>query len=281
MRLSAIALSTLVLAAGSASALAGVRVAHLSPDTPAVSVFLGPAGGPLAQVGTGLTYGQFLPAQGSTGAYVPVPTGNYDARVDAPSLGAAGTGAITITNAALDGNTNYTIAAVGTLNSLLNPAQAPTTAALAAQVYVDDNTITPGQARIRFIHASANTPAVDIVLDADGVNDAADPTLFPNVARFASGGYITVPAGTYQLDAYLNNRGILATPALNNLSLTVNANTVYTVWAVGLNGLVGQPPADASQALGVLVTVDAIPAPGAAGLLAGLGLMAARRRRVA
>lgn len=281
MRLSAIGLSTLVLAAGSASALAAVRVAHLSPDTPAVSVFLGPAGGPLGQVGTGLTYGQFLPSQGSTGAYVPVPTGNYDARVDAPSLGAAGNGAITITNAALDGNTNYTIAAVGTLSALLAPSLQPTTAGLQAQVYVDDNTIAPGQARIRFIHASANTPAVDIVLDADGVNSAADPTLFGNVARFASGGYITVPAGTYQLDAYLNNRSVLATPALNNLALTVEANTVYTVWAVGLNGLVGQPPIDGSQALGMLVTVDAIPAPGAAGLLAGLGLLAARRRRVA
>jgi hypothetical protein len=267
------------VAIGVSIAPAGVRIAHLSPDTPAVSVLIGPGGGPLAEIGSGLTYGQFLPPQGTTGAYVPVPTGVYDARVDAPSLGAAGTGAITITGAALDGNTNYTIAAVGTLGSLLNPAGAPTTAALTSRVYVDDNTIAPGQARIRFIHASANTPAVDIVLDADGVNDAADPTLFANVDRFASGGYITVPAGTYQLDAYLNNRGILATPALNNLSLNVQANTVYTVWAVGLNGLVGQQPADAAQALGVLVTVDAIPAPGAAGLLAGAGLLALRRRR--
>lgn len=279
MRRSVAALPAVVLLAAAASALAGVRVAHLSPDTPAVSVFLGPAGGPLAQVGTGLTYGQFLPAQAGTGAYVPVPTGSYDARVDAPSLGPAGTGAITISNAALDGNTNYTIAAVGTLNALLNPGQTPTTAALTSQVYVDDNTITPGQARIRFIHASANTPAVDIVLDADGVDNAADPVLFPNVARFATGGYITVPAGTYQLDAYLNNRAVLATPALNNLALTVQANTVYTVWAVGLNALVGQQPADASQALGVLVTVDAIPTPGAAAAMAVLGLAAVRRRR--
>jgi hypothetical protein len=272
-------LSAALVAVGTSLAQGGVRVAHLSPDTPAVNVRFGGAGGSLSEIITGLTYSNLAPAQGTTGAYLPVPTGSYDIRVDAPSLGAAGTGAITVNSLALDGSTNYTIAAVGTLGSLLNAGQRPTTAELQPRVYVDDNTIAPGQARIRFIHASSNTPEVDIVLDADGVNSSSDPVLFGNVARFASGGYITVAPGTYQLDAYLNNRSVLATPALNNLSLTVQANTVYTVWAIGLNGLVGQLPANASENLGVAVTVDAIPGPGAAGLMLGAGVFAARRRR--
>lgn len=267
------------LAAGSLAsvALADVRVAHLSPDTPAVNVRFGGAGGPLSTIISGLTYTNLAPSTPAPGNYLPVPTGNYDIRVDAPSLGAAGTGAISVDNLPLNGSTNYTIAAVGTLGSLLAPDA--NTAPLQPQVYVDDNTIAPGQARVRFIHASANTPNVDIVLDANGINEPGDAVLFGNVARFATGGYLTLNPGTYQLDAYLNNRSILATPALNNLSLTVEANRVYTVWAVGLNGLVGQLPADPSQALTVAVTVDAVPAPGAAGLLAMAGLLVARRRR--
>lgn len=267
------------LAAGSLAsvALADVRVAHLSPDTPAVNVRFGGAGGPLSTIISGLTYANLAPSTPAPGNYLPVPTGNYDIRVDAPSLGAAGTGAISVDNLPLNGSTNYTIAAVGTLGSLLTPDA--NTAPLQPQVYVDDNTIAPGQARVRFIHASANTPNVDIVLDANGINEPGDAVLFGNVARFATGGYLTLNPGTYQLDAYLNNRSILATPALNNLSLTVEANRVYTVWAVGLNGLVGQLPADPSQALTVAVTVDAVPAPGAAGLLAMAGLLVARRRR--
>jgi MYXO-CTERM domain-containing protein len=275
MRSAMLAVTAVLAAAG--SSYAGVRVAHLSPDTPAVNVRFGAAGGPLSTIINNLTYTNLAPAQGSTGAYLPVPTGSYDIRVDAPSLGAAGTGAISVNSLALNGSTNYTIAAVGTLGSLLNNT-GPVTAPLQPQVYVDDNTIAPGQARIRFIHASANTPAVDIVLDQAGNNNPGNPVLFGNVARFASGGYITVPAGTYKLDAFLNDRSILSTPALNDLSLTVAADTVYTVWAVGLNALVGQQPT-AGQELGVAVTVDAIPSPSAAGLLALAGIAAARRRR--
>lgn len=256
--------------------MADVRIAHLSPDTPAVNVRAGVSGGTLLPLLNGLTYPNLAPDQGTTGAYLPLPTGSYDIRVDAPSLGV--NGAISVDGLAIDGGTNYTIAAVGTLGSLLTPS--PLTSPLQAQVYVDDRTIAPGQAKIRFIHASANTPAVDIALDADGVSSGTDPLLFTNVARFASGGYITVPAGTYQLDAYLNDRGVLATPALDNLSLAVNADTVYTVWAIGLNGLVGQLPADPSQALGVAVTVDAVvPEPATLGFVASAGMLALRRTR--
>lgn len=257
-----------------AVALSAVRVAHLSPDTPAVNVRFGPAGGPLATIITGLEYGSLAPASG----YLPVPTGSYDARVDAPSLGAAGTGAISVDGLALDGNTNYTIAAVGTLAALLDSSLTPATAPLQPRVYVDDLTSVPGQARVRFIHASANTPAVDIVLDSNGVNEPTDPVIFGNVARFDSGGYLTLAPGSYQLDAYLNDRNVLSTPALDNLLLNLEAGFVYTVWAVGLNSLVGQQPGQ-GQALGVVVTVDAVPAPGFAGLLAAGGLLAARRRR--
>lgn len=246
---------------------AEVRVAHLSPDTPAVNVRIGPAGGMQTTPIMGLEYLSLAPAPQP--AYLPVPTGNYDIDVDAPSLGPAGISAINVDNLALDGNTSYTVAAVGTLDGLLNPN--PGTSALQPLLLIDDNTLDPANARVRFVHASADTPAVDIVANGS-------LTLFDNVGRFESGGYVTVAPGSYDLAVFLESQNQTGTPALSLPGVSVEAGAVYTIFAVGLSGL-GQTPA-AGQELGALAVVDAvIPEPTIMGLAGALGLMALRRRR--
>jgi hypothetical protein len=236
------------LAVGSYAA-ADVRVAHLSPNTPTVDVLAGAAGStdPKGLLFDAASY------PGVTG-YLPVPTGSYDIDVvldsDNSVIG------IDVDGLAIDGDTDYTIAAVGLLGG--DPELQPL-------VFVDDNTLDAGNARVRFIHASSNAPTVDI--DAVGVG-----TVFDDVERFTSGGYITVPAGTYDFDVLVSDdRPSGSVLDLDGISL--EAGTVYTVYAIGLVG-------DANTPLSATISVDAVvPEPATAGLLATGSLLLLRRRR--
>lgn len=220
---------------------ANVRVFHASPDAPAVDVVVNDGNPPAIQN---------LAFRSATG-YLTLPASTYNFKVRPAGL--PGPDVINA-NVPLAANTTYTVAAINTLGSI-TPA-----------VYVDNNTLDPLNARIRFIHASPNAPAVDIGLQGGGV-------LFSNVTFSNSGGYISVPGGTYNLEVRLAGTStvVLPLPGVN-----VSNNAVYTAWAVGLVGGAG------SQALGAQITQDAvIPAPAAIPtLLAGVAF-AARRRRVA
>jgi hypothetical protein len=238
MHATAIALSaalSTVAFAGDAS----VRAFHASPNAPAVDVLVNNALSPI----TGLSYG-------NVSSYVDVPGATYNFKI-VPA------GAIAPVvfdgDLALAADTDYTIAATGLLGG--SPAFAPI-------VLIDDNTLNPAAARIRFVHASANAPAVDIAIAGGGV-------LFPNVSFGGNGGYISVPGGTYDLEVRLAGTTDVVLP-LPGISVT--NNQVYTAWAIGLVG-------DNVTPLGAAITVDAIPAPGFAGLFAAAGLVALRRRR--
>lgn len=235
MKINAIAVSFVVAIAGAATAAYGtaqVRAFHASPDAPAVDVLVNNA-----PAFTNLSFGNAT-------AYAALAAGTYNVKVNA-----AGT-STTVINADLNlaDNTTYTVAAINRLNSIT------------PLVLVDDNTLNPAAARLRFVHASPNAPAVDIAL-------AGGAVLFPNVSFGGVGSYIEVPGGTYNLEVRLagTNTTVLPLPGI-----TVSNNTVYTAWAIGL---VGETPA-----LGAAITVDAIPSPGALALL-GLGGLAATRRR--
>jgi hypothetical protein len=93
--------------------------------------------------------------------------------------------------------------------------------------------------------------------------------LFANVVFGTSGGYRTVPGGTYDLEVRVANGGpsVLSLPGVS-----FSNGTVATAWAVGLVG-------NATTPLGAELTVDVIPTPGAGAVLALGGLMACRRRR--
>ncbi|MGC9350186.1 MAG: DUF4397 domain-containing protein [Anaerolineae bacterium] len=191
-----------------------VRAVHASPDAPAVDVWVdgaiafenAPFKGitPYAELTQGMHNFQVVP----TGATEPVV---IEADLD------------------LQNNTDYTIAAVNTLDSI-EPI-----------VLVDNNALPEaGKAHVRFVHASPDAPAVDIAV-ADG-----GPVLFGGVAFKGVGDYLPVDAGTYNLEARISGTD---TVALSLPGVTLEEGTVYTVFAMGLAG--GEP------ALTAVISVDA------------------------
>jgi len=113
---------------------------------------------------------------------------------------------------------------------------------------IDDNTLPgPGQARVRFVHASPNSPLLDIVEQGGAV-------LFSNVPFKGVGDYITLNAGTHNLLVREANTHTDADKVLLVVpNLRFNERTVHTIFAVGL--LNGQPP------LQLIISVDATPPP--------------------
>jgi MYXO-CTERM domain-containing protein len=221
-----------------------VRAIHASPDAPAVNVLVN---GGIAFPANPISFGQVSPTAS-------LPAGTYDVGVAV----APGSTQIYGESFTLPAGASATIVAAGQLTP---PAGGN---AFDLIPFIDDNTQSPGAARIRFIHASPNTPAVSITLP-DG------SPLFSNVSYGTSGGYISVPGGTYNLQARTTVAGSPLTVELG--AFTVTNNQVYSILAIGLFGGAGD------QALRPLTVVDVVPAPGAAAGLALLGLAVARRRR--
>ena len=87
-----------------------------------------------------------------------------------------------------------------------------------------------GKSRVRVVHTSLDTPAVDVALQGDQV-------LFPNLGYTDVSDYRTVDAAT--IDVELRPAGS-TTAALTVPDLALEAGKVYTVYAVGLSN--GPPP---------------------------------------
>lgn len=121
-----------------------VRLAHLSPDTPAVDVYLAPAGADQqSQIFPGVGYG-------TVSAYLPLPTGRYVVAMRAAGAPPTQPPVLT-TDVVVSPGAAYTIAGVGRY------------ADLGLRVLDDD--LTPpadGQAKIRIVHASLRIPVLDI-----------------------------------------------------------------------------------------------------------------------
>jgi hypothetical protein len=229
-----------IIAGSGALALgqANVRAVHASPDAPAVNI----------TANGGLLFGNLAFRQAS--AYAAVPAGNYDIGVAAfPATSPA----VYSENIGVPGAGDVTVAAVGRLGVSGEFDLLP---------FIDDNSVTANAARIRFIHASPNAPMVDITLSSGAV-------LFDNVSFRESGGYISVPGGSYDLQVRLQNGDVV----LSVPGVTVANGTVSTIFAMGLVGGTGD------QALQAVPVIDVIPSPGAAAILAAAGLVAMRRRR--
>ena len=200
------ALVTLMFAATVSAALAKggdarVRVVHASPDAPAVDILVN--GSPAIE---NLKFGNVSP-------YAPLPAGVYDVEVVPTGLSAPVVIDLTGTNAVnLFYNRDYTAIAVGNLSSI-SPI-----------LLADDNRpVAKSSARVRFVHASPDAPAVDIAV-------TGGPILFPNVAFKGVGDYVTVPAGQYNLEVRLAGT---STVALSVPGVMLDGGTVYTVYATG------------------------------------------------
>jgi hypothetical protein len=191
---------------------AWVRVAHASPDAPAVDVWVNGA-----VVLSNVAFGQLS-------NYLLVPAGDYNIKVTPTGLTAP---VVIDADVTLDKDKAYTVAASGLL------------ASIAPVVYMDNNTRpAPGHAKVNFTHLSPDAPAVDVGVVGGG-------NLFTNVAFKGTSPYIEVPAGQYDLEVKLTGTPTVVL-TLNNVDLDMGM--IYTVFAEGLAGG-GPPPLQAVIAL--------------------------------
>lgn len=196
---------------------ARVRVIHASPDAPAVDVLVDGAA-----AFTDLAFGE-------SSAYAALPAATYGVEVVPAGLAEP---VVIDAELALAAGTDYTVIAVDEL------------AAIEPLVLVDDNALDAKNARIRFVHASPDAPAVDIALANGG------PVLFGNVLFKEARGAIAVPPGTYDLEARLAGTSTVVLPIPG---VTLDASTVYTALAIGFAGG-GEPALQASLAIDARAT---------------------------
>jgi hypothetical protein len=174
-----------------------LRVAHLSTDAPPVDVWV-----------NGSVVLSNVPF-GAISDYLALDAGEY--RIQVTPAGAQAPIVIDATVPLASGNV-YTVAAVGFLSS----------GSLEPLVLLDD-LATGGGARIRFVHASADTGAVDVAV-------TGGPVLFSEVTFQEASDYAEVPAGTYDLEARPAGS---STVALSIPGVSVSSGTTYTVFAIG------------------------------------------------
>lgn len=260
------AVPAFVLAAGVTPATAApvptgmVRVAHLSPDAPAVDIYV-----------DGAQRWHDVSFRAVSG-YLRLPAGSH--RVDMRAAGSATSAAplLSATTGVPAGGAR-TVAALG-LAAHLTP-----------RVYTDDlSSPTAGNARLRVLHAAPGVGPADVAV-------AGGPILFRGAAYAAQTGYIAVPSGAY--DVTMSKAGT-SDVLLAAKGVAVRAGSVYSIWAVGGSG----KPLSLVRALdasGAAVVPKGGAQTGGGGLaagdlglrLTGLGLLlllggavTARRRRV-
>lgn len=183
----------------SAIGTSNVRVIHTSYDAPGVDVRIDGS-----QILTNLTYG-------NSSGFASVASG------DSRDVQVFATG--TTTSPVIDApvtfveDEEYTIFAVDQLSSI-SPV-----------VVTEDRTLDVSNARVRFLHASPDAPAVDIKL-----NTGSGTTVFGNTAFESITAYTAVPPASYTFvvtAAGMTDELFIFEP------ISVSANTLYTVVAHG------------------------------------------------
>jgi Domain of unknown function (DUF4397) len=187
-------------AAAAQDGTAMVRVLHGAGDAPAVDVY---ADGAL--IGEGLAYTQITD-------YLEVPDGTYQIQV-VPSGATLEDGPVVIdAPLTFEAGTMTTVAATGSLADGIVP-----------QVLTDAPAPTADGTQVRVAHLSADAPAVDIA------PDGAEP-LITDLAYTADTGYLSLPAGAYDLEIRAAGTD---TVAFDIPELSLDDATSYTVFAVG------------------------------------------------
>jgi hypothetical protein len=176
-----------------------VRVIHASPFVGTADVFLD--GNKLLS--------SF--AFGAVTGYAPIPPGPH--KVQIALVGKGPGAAVIMQTLAVTPGLAYTVAAIGAT---------PTN--LSLQVFVDDNSLNPGTAKLRVYHLSPNLGPLNVTTSGN--------TLLQNVIYQQASNYLKLSAGSYMLD-------VSATQSNTTLPLTttLQANMVTSIFTVGmLNG---------------------------------------------
>jgi hypothetical protein len=200
-----VALFGLLAGCGSSSddgfATTSLRVIHASPNTGAIDTFVNGS----RQV-TNLPYSQ-------ASGYSILEAGNYQVRVFPTGQT---TNPILDTNVQLNGNTTHTLMVVGQSGNVQG------------LLLTDDNSQpAAGNARIRFVHASPDTSAVDLRANS-GLT-----TLFTNIAYRESSAYREVVGGPYDLT--VTSAGQPTVILASAPGTTFASGGVYTVVLEGLS----------------------------------------------
>lgn len=192
-------LAVVTLFAGPARAAGDgyVRLAHLSPDTPAVDVYLKPPSGSV-RVFPGVAYG-------AMSQYLRLPAGNY--LVAMRKAGAAASSApVLTTSVAVQAGDAYTVAGVGRF------------ADLGLRVLTDDLSLPDaGKSKVRVIQASVRAP----VLNVAGKNGR---TIADGVRFATTTGYHEVDPGRWSVRVQPTGGGRTST-----LPCTLGAGSVYSL----------------------------------------------------
>lgn len=225
-RLAALVASVLLVAAGvlatgtAARAASGgfVRLAHLSPDTPQVDVYLAAfRGGKFSKTFPGVGYGTVSP-------YEPLAAGTYTVSMR-PAGSDPSSPPVLSTNVEVRAGRAYTVAGVGAQSDL--------------QLRVLDDRLdqpAPGRASVRVVQASLRAPTIDVVA-APGRDIVAGAT-FPSTT-----GYVQVPAQRWRL--MVRQHG--STDVLASRAVTLRAGSINTVLVLdGANGVQMRLQADAA-----------------------------------
>jgi len=175
---------------------AQLRVAHLSPDAPAVDVYV-----------NGSRAVSSAAFQDVTG-YLTVPAGSANIRVTPAGASSPVVIDATVT---LNPGASYTVAATGLLAGI-------------QPIVLADDRGTTSQAKVRFVHASPDAPAVDIAV-------TGGPVLFANIPFREATPYPQVAPATYDLEARPAGSSAVA---LQVEDVTLRSGTNYTIFAVGL-----------------------------------------------
>jgi hypothetical protein len=200
--------AVVALAASPASAAGSgyVRLAHLSPDTPAVDVYLRSQSGAVKQkVFPGVAYG-------ALSDYLRLPAGVY--AVAMRTAGAAATSApVLTTQVTVDNGAAYTVAGVGRY------------ADLGLRVLRDDLKLpTGGDAKVRIVQASVRAPVLDVDVD-NGAKIGSD------VAFATTTDYRQVDPGTWTLKVQPSDGGKAST-----LPCTLAGGSVYSLLILDARG---------------------------------------------
>lgn len=193
--------------------IAQLRVIHTVFDAPAVDIYLNGN-----KAVSGLAYKDIGPR-------VALPSGNYSVKVTP----AGKTDSIIATDITLESGKSYSFVAIGRF------------ADLGARVLEDNlSPLASGQTRLRLVHASPDTPAVDVAIKDGGV-------LYPNLGLGEASNYFPLAAAPVNVEV---RPAGTTTVALSVPSLVLKSETSYTVYVVGLSS--------GSPGLSTLMVADSV-----------------------
>lgn len=173
--------------------LTALRVAHFSPDAPAVDVYVDDE-----RVVTGLEYDSKTP-------YLALEPGTYTLTVTP-----AGEDDSVLERTAWFGRAYYTVAAIGSVElGTLRP-----------HILVDD-----GSVLLRVIHAVPDAPAVDLYVNQ------GDTPIVADLAYGTATGYVAIPAASYTIDVTPAGEGKDA--AVGSFDVDLERGLAYTAVATG------------------------------------------------